>query len=154
MKFTQSYLHNTRRTVQQYGFVRFSLHVNYLSWCVKPWCVSKFSFFLPSFLSSFFYRILKLDRNRLSAIVIYTRGDLESNLLSEESVESSSWIFSSRRDSKVGMFGVNVGNACDARRKLKNSERNISGLNILKGNILQGKYVLEVFFKYTLNDKK
>lgn len=107
MKFTQSYLHNTRQTVQQYGFVH---EIIFLYTWIGPWTIYlrvkpvrveiAFSSFLPSFLL-FFYRLLKLDRNRLSTIVIYTRGDLESNLLSEEledrkesvDLESSSWIF-------------------------------------------------------------
>lgn len=57
-----------------------------------------------------------------------------------------------RDDLNVGMFGVNVGNVCDARRKLKNSERNMSGdgLNILKRNILR-KICIGSFLKYILN---
>lgn len=60
--------------------------------------------------------------------------------------------FLRRDDLNVGMFGANVGNVCDARRKLKNSERNISGggLNILKRNILWKIYIGS-FFKYILN---
>lgn len=57
-----------------------------------------------------------------------------------------------RDDLNVGMFGVNVGNVCDARRKLKNSESNMSGdgLNILKRNILR-KTCIGSFLKYILN---